>query len=181
MFCSKCGKAVNEEDKFCENCGTEINSTKNSNSNSSSSLKKSKIITNIICVLVVVGFIGGIQLIVNNANKSSMEHGRSVVEGNLNNNNTTNKYTSDIKSKWKVTLPSNNTNGLECAVYNIEQQELYLKYNYGICSVNKNNEINRYVNGDLMNGTIQVLINNAKNGNSNYVYMTATEFEKIIK
>ena len=180
MYCSKCGKEVNEKDKFCENCGTQIHPSKNNSSSNKNTSKKRKVITNIICVIVVVALIVGIQLIVNNANKSSMEYGKSVVEGNVS-NNSTNKYKSTIKSKWNATLPSNNTNGLECAVYNIEQQALYLKYNYGICSVDKNNNINRYVNGDLMNGTIQVLINNAKNGNTGYVYMTATEFENIIK
>lgn len=141
--------------------------------------KIKKHLTTLICIIAVVAFIGGIQLIVNNANKSSSEYARSVVEDSLN-SNTTNKYRSKIIGKWK-NISSSGTTGLECAVYNIEENELYIQYSYGFCTVDKDNKIERYVNGDLMAGTIQLLVNKAKSDNNNYVYMTASEFVQLVK
>lgn len=151
---------------------------------------KKKIIVNLICVIAVVALIGGIQIIVNMANKSSERYGEKAgiedVRGITTNSSTTNKnnntsYNSKIISKWNATLPLNNTNGLKCAVYSINKETLYLEYNFGICVVDKNDEINRYMDGDTEYLTAQINIANGKNGVSGYIYMTSNEFESIIK
>ena len=159
----------------------EFENEKNKILNKGMNKKKKNILAIIISLVIIVVIIGGIQIIVNIANKGSAEHGEYVAQKTLSDKSgSSNKYKNEIINKWNATLPLNNTNGLESAVYNINAEELYLKYNMGICVVDKDNKINRYVEGDLMNGTIKVMINNAKNGNSEYVYMTAEEFEDLI-
>lgn len=116
----------------------------------------------------------------NNTTTNNNTNNTNTADNNITQTNTANLYEDEIKDKWNQTLPLNNTNGLECAVYNISGQELYLKYNLGICTVDKNDEVNRCMEGDLSYSLLQVKITIAQKGNSDYVYMTATEFENII-
>ena len=93
-----------------------------------------------------------------------------------------NKFKDIIIEKWKVTLPLNNTNGLEYVVYNSNNDYLYLMYNYGVCLVTNDNEITRYVQGDFHYNIIESSISDAKESkDDNIVYMTATEFNKLIE
>ena len=149
--------------------------------------KKKKLLTILICVLVVGGLLVGIQLIVNNANKSSLEYGTYVgeqaVKGN-NNSDSTNKISNTMKNKiinkWKVL--STNTNDLKNVMYDDSEETLYLEYELGICVVDKENNIDRYVDGDLEGATAKFLMDKAQNDNDeNTIYMTSKEFNNIIQ
>lgn len=151
---------------------------------------KKKSHTGLIIVVVIAIVIGGLCLLSNNIWKSSGKHEKSFTTNSrdTNNNNdtnnnsqSTNKYESQIKDKWKKTLPLNSTKGLKCAVYSINQQTLYLEYDLGICIIDENNDVNRYMDGDIKYISAQINISNARNGNSGYIYMTVSKFESLIE
>ena len=172
MFCSKCGNELKKGEKICSKCGTDLSE--------SGRVKKNQrtVITILLCILVIVGLISGIQHMVSDANKNSIEYGKYRAEEL---NNTINIYKDKIVNKWNVTLPYNSINGLECAVYYKEGAELYLKYNMGICMIDGEDKINRYVKGDDNYNKIDSLIKSAEKGSDNYMYMSLEEFKGIIE
>lgn len=94
-------------------------------------------------------------------------------------NNYSNIPEDEILKKWQATLPLNSTNGLEKVIYDSNVKELYLKYDMGICIVDMNDEINRYVQGDYEYYTADYIFNNSVEGNG-IIIMTPSEFKQII-
>lgn len=138
----------------------------------------------ILCAIVIIlgsGIVVNI-IISNNAKKLGSNYESSNEYSN--NIDASNKYASKIKNKWEKVL-GNNTNNLKCAVYDINKDSLYLQYSYdtfgGICIIDKGDTVERYMSGDTEYSQIYKFINIAKNGDTNYVYMTLSEFQNIIK
>ena len=145
---------------------------------------KKKSHTGLIIVIVAILVIGGLCLLADKMWSSSGKHGTSVVQQQSSNptknTNTSTAYETEIIGKWNKTLPLNNTNGLICAVYNIESDCLYLKYNMGICVVDENDTVTRCIEGDIQYSVIDTYISMAKKGNEKYKYLTNTQFEALI-
>lgn len=89
------------------------------------------------------------------------------------------------RNEKKCQAVGDNTNNLKCAVYDINKDSLYIQYSFdifnSICLIDKSNTIDRYMTGDTEYNQIYKLINVAQNGDDNYVYMTSSEFQNIIK
>ena len=59
MFCTKCGKQLKEENKFCPACGNVVTLGKVVMGNTSSRKNKKKVLSIVgLCVLLVIGGIG---------------------------------------------------------------------------------------------------------------------------
>ena len=134
----------------------------------------------ILCAIVIIlgsGIVANI-IISNNAKKLGSNYESSNEYSN--NIDASNKYASKIKNKWEKVLGN-----LKCAVYDINKDSLYLQYSYdtfgGICIIDKDDTVERYMSGDTEYSQIYKFINIAKNGDTNYVYMTLSEFQNIIK
>ena len=144
------------------------------------------IIIALIITIGIIAFFG--SMAENDFNQKSNKYAQNVkitpsdLSDNTynNSNNTSTAYETEIISKWNKTLPLNNTNGLICAVYNIESDCLYLKYNLGICVVDENDIVTRYVEGNIQYSVIDFNISQAKKGDENYRYLTNTQFEALI-
>lgn len=171
MFCKKCGNELKDGEQFCSKCGQAVNTSKQ---------KKNTLLTVIICIVIIVGIIIALCIIADNQWKSSGEYGYQKAEETLNNNsNISESIKQAILEKWQVTLPLNNTNGLEMAMYYVNTDELYLKYNFGICVVDRNDNINRYVQGDYEFSLYNKAFDNATESEDT-ILMTANEFNQLI-
>ena len=171
MKCSNCGKEIKEGEKFCSNCGKAIN--KNIQ-------KKNTVLTIIISIVVIIGIIIVLCIIADKQWESSGEYGLKRAEETLKDNlGVSESIKNKIIEKWQVTLPLNSTNGLEKVIYHIDTNELYLKYNLGICVVDSNDKINRYMQGDYEYGLYNYEFTNG-NENKNIILMTTNEFKQII-
>ena len=157
MFCSKCGKEVDENDKFCGNCGAEIKNT-GIDSNKKKEKKKlkkwQKVIIIVIVTIVTIGIIANIvnykeqQDIKRNADLYLLEHPefnnkkttqdsnvektiKAFAETIRNNNNGELKFNS--YSKYKTT-----SNGI--VIYQIKYNTSYdTVKSYQLVSLNKDN------------------------------------------
>ena len=65
------------------------------------------------------------------------------------------------------------------AMYYVNTDELYLKYNFGICVVDRNDNINRYVQGDYEFSLYNKAFDNATESEDT-ILMTANEFNQLI-
>lgn len=66
-------------------------------------------------------------------------------------------------------------------MYDSNKKVLYLKYDMGICSVDADDSINRYVKSDTQYSIQSSFIETAKKNNKeNTLYMTAEQFKQII-
>ncbi len=141
-----------------------------------------KYITFIIYIIVIIGVFCLINIFVKKANKDSAEYGSYYANQVLTGNEPIDNIKLVVKKKYEATLPMNSTKGLECAIYDSNTEQLYLKYEYGICVIDNKENIERYVNGDPECVNVNKLIQNAKNNsNENTTYITSEEFNKIIK
>lgn len=78
MKCSKCGKDVKENEKFCSNCGSKIKMNKEQQANNS---KKEKII--IVVIAVVLIFILSLFFNIFSGKKNIL---LDIIVGNINSN-----------------------------------------------------------------------------------------------
>lgn len=153
------------------------------------------VIVTVIIVIAVFALIGKISEI-NDKNdiarngekyiQQSTSNTNEITTNNTNKKNNTgytNDYADKILKKWKITLPSNNTNGLIAAMYDTKEDELYLEYNFGVIEIHTDNSIERYgSNGQKSSGNylLHKYTNNLMAGEEWYIYMKAKEFEDII-
>ena len=161
MYCKKCGNITKDDSDYCVHCGNKTNIDVNKEP------IKIKLTTAIILFISLI-LVFGIMCIF------------LFIKKDDNGSKNTNKYESVIISKWKETLPLNSTKGLECALYSIETDTLYLYYDMGVCIIDNNNVINRYIAGESEYILTKIRIDTAKSGDETYIYMTPTEFESLI-
>lgn len=182
MYCNKCGNKVEDGAEFCNRCGNKLSNGDEGNYNykvynvGQTNIKPKKkigkgLIIVIICCLILIG--SAIYIVISSRDSNSEDVGNGVL------NNYSNIPKDEILQKWQVTLPLNSTNGLEKVIYDSNAKELYLKYDMGICIVDMNDEINRYVQGDYEYYTADYIFNNSVEGNG-IIIMTPSEFKQII-
>lgn len=84
MFCIKCGKEIDSNIQFCNNCGNKVGNKMNQNDTTNNKNKKFPL--GIIILLVLCATFGILYYISGKADEASYEHGKQkeVIESTLN-------------------------------------------------------------------------------------------------
>lgn len=187
MYCSKCGKEVNNEDKFCGKCGKPIKNTKDTNidteiiqnNNLNKQVIKLKLWHIVVVVLLCCVLLVSVFLIFNNknnseklptANDSVVQNKKNIVEIG-----TYYRYTSDREGEYGSIIFNNDTDFvMKSGVVNsqeIEETGTYQIIDNKI-TFTMNNEDDIIEDDDESSYTIEMTL--LENGNIEYVTQYAT-------
>ena len=133
MYCKKCGKELNNDEKFCPECGQKVSSFYKDNQSTN---KKFAIITTVVSLMVISVMAGGIYWYSNNSDTPNKDEDRQETAVNNSNNKKINERNDSFEiipgpAQREIYSYSNaGTAGLATFAYNLTNNSPSNQYYY---------------------------------------------------